>query len=257
MHIIPVGYEYDRIVKPFHGDSGFKANRVYLVSSIEGIDASSEIVDRHTKYVNRVEESLERLGVKVIRVPCNLINILEVIQTISNIIIRETGEGNHVFVNMSGAGRLTSVAVTLPAMAHNVTVYYVNSDGYADMDPRMETSGYTIVNEPKIEYLENFQIEKPEEIQLRTLVEIMRRGSMRTVDIIEFLNEEGFEASPRDYYSLRRHKKSVVMMRLQRNVLDKLIEKGYVTKTKLGREKEYEITETGKYVASISGMIER
>ena len=255
VHIIPVGYEFDRIVKPFLGDTGFKANRVYLLSSIQDVKARSEVLEKHSIYVNMVKKELEDLGIRVDLVPCNLINILEMIQTMSNIICEEKSQSNIVYVNMSGAGRLTSVASTLSAMAHDVIVYYVNSDGYADEDPRMEQHGYTIVNEPKISYLKNFQIDIPNEAQLKTLAKIMVEGRMRTVDIIEYLGSEGFEEFAGDYYDLKRKEKSKVMMRLQRNILNKLLEKEYIKKSKLGREKEYELTESGKYVASISGLI--
>lgn len=254
-HIIPVGYEFDRIVSPFLGENGLKTNRVYIISSIYDVQAPLDVLEKHQKYVNKVKTELESIDIKVILVPTNLINLLEVIQTITNIIAEEKSQGNLVYINMSGAGRLTSVASTLSGMAHNVTVYYVESDGYADDDPRMEQHGYTIVEEPKITYLKNFQIDIPEEAQLKTLAKIMTEGRMRTVDIIEYLGSEGFEEYADDYYDMKRNEKSAVMMRLQRNILNKLIEKGYIKKTKLGREKEYEVTETGKYVASISGLI--
>ena len=44
-------------------------------------------------------------------------------------------------------------------------------------------------------------------------------------------------------------------MKLNRNIVDKLSESGYITKIKLGRENAYKITNTGKYIASISGLI--
>jgi hypothetical protein len=39
VQIIPLGYEIDWVVKPFEDPNGFRANRVYLLSTFEGVDA--------------------------------------------------------------------------------------------------------------------------------------------------------------------------------------------------------------------------
>jgi hypothetical protein len=255
VHIVPVGYEVDRAVKPFEGPSGFRANRVYIMSAIERENAPPDVVGKHQKYANMVKARLEELGITVIPVPTNLVNILEVLRKTCKIIRREQLQGNNVYINMSSAGRLTSVGATLSGMVHGVKVYYVESDGYADNDPRMETHGYTIVETPHITVLENFQINLPDELPLKVLVNVMQMGKMRTVGIIEFLQSIGAPDFQEDYYSLGRKEKSRVMMKLERNVLDKLVERGLLRKNKLGRESEFDITETGKYIASISGLL--
>jgi hypothetical protein len=154
---------------------------------------------------------------------------------------------------MSSSGRLTSVGATLSGMVHDVKVYYVESDDYADNDPRMEEHGYTIVNEPKIKYLENFRINLPDEIQMKVLVKIQKDGKMRTLDMIDYLKSEGVK----DFYSDfpdRRNEKSRLIMKLNRNIIKKLEEQGLISRNKLGRENEFEITEAGKYIGSISGL---
>lgn len=255
VHIIPLGYEIDRVVKPFEAVGGYRPNRVYVLSSIHDVEGPREVIERHERYALIVKEKLESLNIDVILVPTNLINILELIQKISRITREEKEKGNIVYINMSGAGRLTSVASTLSGMVHDVKVYYVESDGYADDDPRMEERGYTLVDEPRVMKLENFQINMPDEAQLKALVKIMVEGRMRTIDLIEYLGSEGFSDYDVNYYGLSRNDKSAVIMKLNRNIIDKLSEKGYINKIKLGRENEYEVTETGKYVASISGLL--
>lgn len=256
VHIVPLGYEYDRAVRPFEGPSGFRVNRVYLMSALEGVEAPPEVVSKHQKYADMVRARLEELGIIVVPVPTNLIDILEVLKKVCKIIRAEQAQGNNVYVNMSSAGRLTSVGATLSGMVHGVKVYYVVSDGYADNDPRMETHGYTIVETLKITYLENFKISLPGDLQLKVLAEIFRIGRMRTVEIIYYLRSMGASYFMEDYDTLGRSEKSRVVMKLNRNILDKLVESGLISKRKLGRESEYEITETGKYMASISGLVE-
>jgi hypothetical protein len=256
VHIIPLGYEYDRAVRPFEGPSGFRANRVYLLSVLEGVNAQIEVREKHQKYANMVMKRLGELGIPVIPVPTNLIDILEVLRKICNIIRTERASGNNVYINMSSAGRLTSVGATLSGMVHGVRVYYVMSDEYADQDPRMETHGYTIVETPQITYLENFQISLPNELQLRVLIAVMQKKKMRTIGIIEFLRSIDAPDFGENYYSLNRSEKSRVMMKLERGILEKLEERGLIKKNRLGRESEFEVTETGRYIASISGLMD-
>jgi len=255
VHIIPVGYEFDRVVAPFL--NGFKANRVYLLSSIEDVVAPTAVLEKHQFYVDKVREELEGLGIFVIPVPTNLIDYLALIQKISKIVTKEKQKGNLVYINMSGAGRLTSVASTLVGMVHNVKVYYVDSTGYADKDPRMTRHGYSIVDgKPNITMLANFQIHMPNEIQQKTLGKIYENEGIKTIDLIEYLGSEGFGDYSVNYYLLSRNEKTALVMKFNRNIVDKLSESGYITKIKLGRENAYTITDTGKYIASISGFIE-
>jgi hypothetical protein len=253
IHIIPLGYEIDRVVKPFEGPNGFRANRVYLLSTIEGVDAREEVIQKHTKFVDKVKSRLEGLGIAVEVVPANLINILELLSVISGIVKREVEGGNHVYINMSGAGRLTSVASTLAGMVHDATVYYVESDDYADLDPRYEAHGYTIVDKPRIVYIENFKIELPNGLQTLVLSELSR-GELVTEDLIGYLKRIGVPEYSSNFDRLSRSDKSKVIMRLDRGILAKLVEQGYVTKRKVGRRSEYGITESGRYVVSISGL---
>lgn len=254
MHVIPIGYEFDRVVAPFQ--NGYKANRVYLLSSIEGVVAPTAVLEKHQFYVDKVRYELEELGIIVIQVPTNLIDNLAIIQKISKIVSEEKQRGNLVYINMSGAGRLTSVASTLVGMVHNVKVYYVNSTGYADEDTRMTSHGYSIVEgTPNITFLANFQINMPNEIQQKALVKIYESEGIKTIDLIEYLGSEGFEDYAVDYYGLSRNDKTALIMKLNRNIIDKLSDSEYITITKLGRENVYEIKDTGKYIASISGLM--
>jgi hypothetical protein len=254
VHIVPTGYEIDRIVKPFEGPRGFKANKVYLLSTVEGTKAPEAIQEQHEHYASIVKERLERLGISVVIVPTNLIDILEVLNTVSRIILEERAMKNNVYINMSGAGRLTSVGATLSGMVHGVKVYYVESDGYADEDPRMKEHGYTLVVKPKVTVLENFKIILPDGPQLKVLSEINRRGSMRTMDIIDYLigiKSPGFEIQGK---LSRSPEKNKVIMRANHSILEKLEGMGLVERKRVGRRSEYKVTGSGKYMVSISGL---
>ena len=52
-------------------------------------------------------------------------------------------------------------------------------------------------------------------------------------------------------------KRTGIIMKLNRNVIEKLLEQKCIEKIKYSRENKYVPTETGKYVASISGLLKK
>ncbi|MBL7080280.1 transcriptional regulator [Candidatus Bathyarchaeota archaeon] len=254
VHIIPLGFEVDRAVKPFEGKDGFRAHRVLLLSAISASEEQDPIVLQHIKYVNIVRERLESLGIEVHVHHLDLIDLLEVIRKVSSLIHLERMEGNIVYVNMSAAGRLTSIGSTLSGMVQGVKVYYVKADGYSNNLEDMEVHGYSICNNVNVEYLENFNVELPDPRSMMLLVELYRRN-MSASEMLVFLHDyrvAGF--ADYDEY-LSREDKIKFYMRLNRGLLNKLEGLGYIRRKKLGREVEVEITDPGRYVACISGMI--
>lgn len=254
VHVVPVGLEIDRVVKPFEDKNGLKANKVYILSAVEDGITPPSFVKEHRKYVSIVKERLTQLDIRVDVINAHLIDLLEVMQKASNIIQKELKEGNIVYVNMSGAGRLTSVGVTLAGMVHGAKVYYVEADEYSDTKEKKKEHGYSICHELRIKFLENFKIQLPNTTQLKVLVELYKRGKMRTYDIIKFLASLKIEGFPEDYYSLSRNEKTRIIIKLNRKVMKNLEESEYIVKEKIGRENEYKITESGRYIASISGL---
>lgn len=255
IHIIPLGFEIDRAVKPFEGKDGFRANKVHILSAIESNGAPEHFVEKHIKYVNIVRKKFESLGIEVCVHNTYLIDILEVIKKVSSIIYLEKLEGNIVYVNMSAAGRLTSVGATLSGMVQGANVYYVKASDYSKNEESMNKHGYTICDEVQINFLENLVINLPEKTGILVLIELCKNNSMRTSELLEFLHDskiEGFE----DYNKYTsRDEKIKFHMRLKRRILDKLYQTGYITKRKIGRETEIKITESGKYIAGISGLL--
>lgn len=257
IHIIPLGIEYDRAVVPFQGQKGFKPNRVYLLTIQSPGYAPPDMTDEHIEKADRVREFLEALNIEVIVIDTKLIHILDVMSNVANIIYKEKADNNKVYINMSSGGRLTSVGATLTGMFHDVRVYYVKATRYSKTEEEREQHGITICENRDIVFLENFQITIPNKLGLKVLVEIYKRGKMRTIDIIQFLYKSGVNGFNVDYYSIKeRSEKTRLIMKLNRNILDKLEKVGYIIKHKLGRENEFELTESGRYVVSISGFLD-
>jgi len=250
-----LGFEIDRAVKPFEGKDGFRANRVHILSAIESDGTPEHFVERHRKYVEVVQNKLESFGIEVVIHNALLIDILEVMKKVSSIILSERNQGNIVYLNMSAAGRLTSVGATLAAMVQGGRVYYVQADDYSSDRESMDKHGYSICDEVKIVFIENFRIAVPDDTCITVLVQLFDKGQMRTSELMEYLQNsevDGFQDF-RDYLS--REEKIKYKMRLKRRILDKLTENEYIKIKKTGRESTISITESGKYIAGISGRI--
>ena len=87
---------------------------------------------------------MEAKGIEVVCKHVNLFDLLDLMKAISKIIVNEKAEKNRIFLNMSAAGRLTSVAATLVGMAHDVRVYYVRADNYPQDDLSRQRHGLSV-----------------------------------------------------------------------------------------------------------------
>lgn len=255
VHILPLGLEFDRAVIPFEGRQGFRPNRVYLLTIKSARDAPADLIQEHIEKAQKVKDYFISKKIEVIEIDTKLIDIKDVMAKISSLICKEKEQGNRVYINMSSAGRLTSLGVSLAGMFHDAKVYYVRASRYSKDDVERKERGITICEKREIIFLENFKMLMPNKLGLKVLVEINKRGKMRTVDIIQFLSKLGAAGYIVDYFNLSRSDKTSIIMKVNRNILNKLENSGYIHKNKLGRENEYRLTESGKYIANISGLI--
>ncbi len=262
VHIIPLGYEVDRAVIPFQQ---FRAHRVYLLTIMDGPKYSTPELQEKNRaqrhFENRVKEALESQGIKVIPLRVDMFDILEVMHHVSRIIIAEKERGNRVYVNMAAAGRLTSVGATLAAMAHGVRIYYVRADAYSSDPTEIQEHGLSICREAKITSLENFQFQLPDELSTRILVQACAAGGhgLSADDILSgFVSDKvpGFEQDFRSmgHYDKRRVQ-SNYLMKLNKGYLTKLEQAGYITKNKVGRNSVIQVTDSGRYMAYVSGRV--
>ena len=254
VHIIPLEEEIDRAVRVFEVSGGFKANRVYLLAFILPRVTIDELAKK-ADYPRVVTKRLEAMGIEVELVHTNIFDLLDIISKVSSIVRDETKKGNTVYVNMSAGGPFVSVGTAIAAMAQDARLYYVRCQRYTHTREEKIAHGNAIVTEPQVHFLENFKIMLPDERGMKVLVELYRRGDMRTSEILGFLHNagvEGFEESPSN---LDRSEKITLLMRLNKGITGKLEAAGYIRKMKRGRENIYSITESGKYAACVSGLL--
>jgi hypothetical protein len=261
VHIIPLGFEIDRAVKPFEK---YSANRAYILTITDHPKYSSPVeMEKNKKqryYDATVTRLLKEKGIDVRIQEIDMFDILDVMRTVSVIILKEKSENNRVYLNMSACGRLTSVGATLAAMAHDISIYYVRSDGYSRSVEEEREHGLSICTKPHIWQLENFHIALPDETSIRILVRLTgEEQGMTTEALLRYLFEEKVPGFDEDYHMLhmidRRRKQSNYLMKLNKGILTKIELAGYIERKRSGRNTNVSITESGKYIAYISGLI--
>jgi len=253
VHIIPLGFEIDRAVKPFEK---YRANRAYLLSITESPNYSRTMLQRQKYYLQTVAAKLTDLGIKVTSYNTDTFNLLEVMGVIAKIAREERNRKNRVFINMSSAGRLTSLGAVLAGMNQGARVYYVVADDYSKTEDELQSHGLSICRELRLQFVENLRFLLPDERAQKVLVELCRRGKwMNTKDIIEFLRKEGVYGFTDEYEKMKRPQQINYKMKLNKGILDKLENEGYITRDRVGRNNIIQITESGRYVAHISGLV--
>jgi hypothetical protein len=255
VHVIPLEEEIDRAVRAFEVEGGFRANKVYLLA-FTAPRAQLDEVDEISYYWRKVAQRFRALGVETVTVFTDIFNILDVISKVSRIVKQEKAKGNVVYVNMSAGGPFASAGTAIAAMVQGARLYYVRCNRYVHTRQEKLSHGKAIVTTPQVHFLENFDLMLPDERGMKLLVKLQQTGDMRTSAVLEYLHGEGVEGFKDDPATLSRGDKIGMLMRLNKGITAKLLNAGYIAKEKRGRENIYNITESGKYVACVSGLIE-
>ena len=255
VHMIPLGHEIDRAIKPF--DSS-KANRVYLFVVRDRVKYSDEMIDKQEFFLDKVIHHLDERKIKYDIVDVDMFDILEVIRCISSKIVEEKTKNNLVYVNMSACGRLTSIAATLSAMTHKVPVYYVSADNYSLNEGDLQEHGISICKTEKISILNNFEITLPDYVGIQILIQLCEKDRSAK-ELRAFLRKNKVEGFTKDFENVSHDQQRVELIKelmiLDKRYLTKLEDKSYVLRRKTGREIAVSITDSGRYVAYISGLM--
>ena len=217
------------------------------------------MINEQIDYVKKVAGYLRGQGITVKEVDTDMFDTLELAKKISNIITEEKAKGNMIYVNVSSAGRLTSIIATLAAMAHNVKAYYVVADGYTSTPKDKQEHGISMCNNLKLQTINNLPLQLPSDVELKILIGLFERGkNMNIVDIEKYLGEKntpGYEKCAEKYY-LKMSKKDRINCHMKlKGILEKLESKGYISHKKQGKDRLSKIEPTGIFIAHMSGQL--
>lgn len=224
VHIMPVGYEYERIVQPAED---FRADIVVLIGheeDKEGSDGDQHLADAIT--------ALEDMGVEIKPEECDIFDLYSSMGTIAEAIAEH--EDDEVFVNVSTGSKVTAIAGMIASMVLDSTPYYVRAMDY-DKDPD-DIQGTM--------ELPTYPIDAPDAEQVDVLKFINRSsekvGPPTKGEIIHF--SEQFNL---DYISRNVAGKGKYRL-LDTYIVEPLKERGYIEESKQGRNKILTITDDGR-----------
>lgn len=225
VHIMPVGYEKDRI---FLSALNFKADRVVLIGHV---DDQEEDVAR----LDELEEQLEDHQIEVERAVCDIFDLYDALGLIGELIM--TFEEDDVYVNVSTGSKVTAIAGMIACMAIDATPYYAKAKDYSGEFP--EELEF-------VEQLPRYPIDAPERQQVEMLyviseIEEQAEATATKGDLIHVGEHLGMPfITEKDVQDKGQYRA------LDKEILDPLKEDGHITVNPEGRSKVVSITEEGK-----------
>jgi hypothetical protein len=250
VHVIPLGWEYDRAVLPV---ISLRAHRVYILC-----DAQEHEPRRH--FLAKVVKELTRRKVDVVPVLVDsFLDIGATMREVTKILTYERAQGNRVFVNTSTSGKVAAIGVTLAAMAQlrpgEGGIYYVEAEEYPSSRKGQREHGIAKGMRGDPIFLPLFRIRLPDQICMKVLALLAtsQTGRLRYQSIIEKLRrdgERGFEQRTRAPVDPRRDRTSLNVS-FNQQVVRKLVRDDYVRVIEEGRSRSLSLTLGGRYLATL------
>jgi hypothetical protein len=230
VHIVPFGFEYERVLRPI--EEG-KADTAVLVKNESDMSVSLEFQDE-------LQEKLENdSGITLDTRYCDIFDMYESMETILKSISDYSDDA--VYVNLATGTKVTAVSGMIACMATHAEPFYVQS--------RLSTADRPTKDElPKFDEvvgLPDYPIEKPTDDQIRVMEYIytgVGDSTTKKKDIIDFADGEGLEfASGSDKVS-----EKALYPRLNSHIIDPLTEKGFLRTEERGNTTKVHLTEEGE-----------
>ena len=232
IHIAPLGHERDRIAEPIHQHN---ADDVYLLT------ATTE-PSRLTPYQQALVEELDANDVSVELQRADLHDLYDVLAVVTTLTADHPED--IVRVNVSSGPKVAAIGSAIACMATAATAYYVHPEEHV---PPIATEPLTRGME-RAEVLPSYPIEAISRDQVAVLDYLKRTNTdtytAKKSDLIGFAEDAGLsfidDADPAN--------EKAKFALLNANIVDPLVEDGYIEVNDVGRTKQVELTETGENV---------
>ena len=227
IHIVPLGYERDRVIVP---PLRMGADAVTLVMNAHDQD------DERPDYYDDIYEAFDEAAIEVSEVECDIFDLYDALGTIAGLI---QGHGQEdIYVNLATGGKVTAIAGMIACMVTEVaTPYYVSAKEYGDHQQQPVAEKVSGISN-----LPTYPIDAPAPEQVRMLEYIADEGPVSKQELIEYAEENnlpfiaGYEAGdPKGKYR-----------KLDSVIIEPLSEDGSIFVTEQGRKKMVRITESGE-----------
>ncbi|AAV45386.1 unknown [Haloarcula marismortui ATCC 43049] len=232
IHIAPLGHERDRIAEPIHQHN---ADDVYLLT------ATTEL-SRLTPYQQALVKELDANGVSVELHRADLHDLYDVLAEVTTLTADHPED--IVRVNVSSGPKVAAIGSAIACMATAATAYYVHPEEHV---PSVAAEPLTRGME-RAEVLPSYPIEAISRDQVAVLDYLKRTNTdtytAKKSDLIEFAEDAGLsfidDADPAN--------EKAKFALLNANIVDPLVEDGYIEVNDVGRTKQVALTETGENV---------
>lgn len=242
VHIVPIGYEEDRVVLPL---LEMKAERVILL-------ANNPSQDKAAKFRERV---VERLDASDIAHEVRTAAIFSLPETLALFvrILREFRAEN-LAINISAGSKIQGLAGCLAAMLVRtegipVTVYYVEPKRYREDPPRTPLS----FGIEQIVEIAAITLPTPP-LEIKMAMQVLARKPCSKLDLAVLLAEKGcLDKSKLNEAGKPKDERARVSLQsaIDQRVVQPLVTSGHATAQRKGRHVIVTLTESGKQVSSL------
>lgn len=230
IHIVPFGYEEDRIVEPV---IDYDADEVlFLEPSAEHGDIDQP------EYHARVREQIADAGIETETVECDIFNLYASLGTIAE--LANEFRAHNVLVNLASGSKVTAIGGMIACMATGAIPYYVRAESYAGGTQKPVATGVR-----STERLPKYHIEEPEPQHISVLEYVSEDGPTTKQDLIEYGRREGLPFIARYDTDNVKNPDRGYYRRLNSQILSHLEERGFVDVEEHSKYQYVSITESG------------
>jgi predicted transcriptional regulator len=241
VHLIPMGYEIDRIEIPLRE---IGADRVYLITDVDEKETGALYLKELT---SRIKNLVQEKDFTVLK--CPLWDFRKQMSLLCELVRKERATGNFVYINLSSGTKLSAIAGTLASLMYGAVPYYVQAEKYNIEHPDIKggkmigiTSGVK-----KILKIPSYTLEAPSNELVNALALLSGKGGkISQKEYIFELEKRGFLKDVTSQTGKHKEVTKKGYAKAKRHYFEKLEEKGWVVKKGKGRSSYIEITEEGK-----------
>lgn len=230
VHIVPLGYEEDRIVKPV---IDYDADKVIF---LEPSDEHGDI--DQPEYHTRVRKRVQDAGIETETIGCNIFNLYASLGTIAEL-ANEFREHN-VHVNLASGSKVTAIGGMIACMATGAIPYYVRAKDYAGGDEKPVASGVE-----STERLPKYHIEEPEAQHISALKYIDENDSVTKQNLIKHGKQEELPFIARYDTTEVKNPDRGYYRRLNTQIITPLQNRGFIAVEKHSKYQYITVTESG------------
>jgi hypothetical protein len=264
VHIVPLGYEFDRIIDPLRSNADIvyllvddqtrraEAGTVDFDATCESRDSDPASWNDTTEYQREVRDVIDDFA-WVGGFPVRFDDFYDVMGVVTTISARHNAAGSggdNVYVNISTGPHITAVAASVGCMAVGARPYNITPESYNhDLEQEPRSTGTSLPEDIPIH-----PIDGPSRDQVAVLQLLSEKSEQNhTVNkryLIRQFDGDGQtgDASLTCLQGTEQKAWSARYNRLDSDVLSDLEDNGYITITKKGRSDNLSITDSGQNI---------